>query len=78
MFDYEGNDDLLLDPEEDFRCSYFLVLMDGAIKSITRRFEQTSRFNNMFGFLFRIGKLCSKLEEEIKKLFGFGIIVTIG
>ncbi|XP_025192468.1 zinc finger MYM-type protein 1-like [Melanaphis sacchari] len=39
MFAYEGNDELLQDPEEDFRCSYFLVLMDGAIGSITRRLK---------------------------------------
>jgi len=66
MFAYEGNDELLQDPEEDFRCSYFLVLMDGAIGSITRRFEQTSKFNEMFGFLFRIGKLSLKPHEQLK------------
>jgi len=66
MFAYEGNDELLQDPEEDFRCYYFLVLMDGAIGSITRRFEQTSKFNEMFGFLFRIGKLSLKPHEQLK------------
>ena len=45
---------------------YFLVLMDGAIGSITRRFEQTLKFNEMFGFLFRIGKLGLKPHEQLK------------
>lgn len=40
--------------------------MDGAIGSITRRFEQTSKFNEIFGFLFRIGNLSLKPHEQLK------------
>lgn len=67
LFDYEGGENHKPDPEDDLRCSYFLELMDSAIGSIKKRFEQTLNFNETFGFLYTIGKLRSVTEEDIRK-----------
>lgn len=67
MFDYEANDNPIQDPEYNFKCSYFLVVIDGAIESVTKRFQQTIKFNELFGFLYRIGKLRHVPQTEILK-----------
>lgn len=67
MFDYEANDNPIQDPEYSFKCSYFLVVIDGAIESVTKRFQQTNKFNELFGFLFRIGMLRNVPQSELLK-----------
>ena len=44
--------------EESFRISYFLYVVDQAITSLTKRFEQYENFESIFGFLFSSNKLC--------------------
>jgi len=42
--------------------------MDNAIQSIKKRFDlQTSYYNNIFGFLYKIGKLRTSTQEDIRK-----------
>ena len=43
--------------EESFRISYFIPLVDQAISSHTRRFEQYQGYQKFFGFLFTSEKL---------------------
>lgn len=45
--------------EESFRVNYFLYIVDQAIASLTRRFEQYQEYENIFGFLFTSDKLHS-------------------
>lgn len=45
--------------EESFRINYFLPIVDQAIASLTRRFEQYQGFEKTFGFLFTSDKLRS-------------------
>jgi len=67
LFEYEGNTNYITDPENDFRCSYFLELMDNAIQSIKKRFDQTSYYNKIFGFLYKVGKLRKSIQKDIRK-----------
>ncbi|KAK9706135.1 hypothetical protein RND81_07G106100 [Saponaria officinalis] len=49
----ENSDDLLrLSEEESFRINYFLHLIDQAISSLKKRFEQYEEYENIFGFMF--------------------------
>ncbi|CAL8989583.1 unnamed protein product [Prunus brigantina] len=45
--------------EESFRIDYFLYIVDEAIGSLKRRFEQYQTFEDIFGFLFTVNKLNS-------------------
>ena len=38
--------------EESFRINYFTPVVDQAISSLTRRFEQYQGYQKIFGFLF--------------------------
>ena len=46
---------------------YFLVLVDSVTGAITKRFDQITNFNNIFGFLYNIGKLRIVPNTEILK-----------
>ncbi|CAN0925948.1 Zinc finger MYM-type protein 1 [Linum grandiflorum] len=55
-----------LSREESFRVSYFLYVVDQAISSLTKRFEQYSSFESNFGFLFSSEKLFSLNDSCLK------------
>ena len=66
-----------LSGEESFRINYFFYLVDQAIVSLTKRFEQYEEYENIFGFLFTSDKLqsldntclkscCSHFEKTLK------------
>lgn len=78
MFDYETNDNPIQDADHKFKCSYFLIVMDRVIESVTKRFKQTNWFNDSFGFLYKIGKLRYISESDILKYFmDFTLCLTI-
>jgi hypothetical protein len=51
--------------EESFRINYFLPIVDQAIASLTRRFEQYQGFEKTFGFLFTSDKLRSLDDKRL-------------
>lgn len=54
QFAYEAQDEPIVNPEDKFRISFFLVLMDQAIVSFGQRFSQLSDYHQRFSFLFNI------------------------
>jgi hypothetical protein len=67
---FDENPDVLdvatLSPEESFRISYFIPIVDQAISSLTTRFEQYQGYQKMFGFLFTSETLQSLDNESLK------------
>ncbi|KAJ9546730.1 hypothetical protein OSB04_019273 [Centaurea solstitialis] len=55
-----------LSPQETFRIQYFVYIVDQAISSLERRFEQYKQYEEIFGFLFTAEKLKSMNTEELK------------
>ncbi|XP_065870627.1 uncharacterized protein [Euphorbia lathyris] len=52
--------------EESFRLNYFLYIVDQAISSLERRFEQYVEYESIFGFLFTSHKLLSLDDMSLK------------
>ena len=51
--------------QESIRVNYFLPVVDQALASLTRRFEQYTGYENTFGFLFTSNKLCSLDDNNL-------------
>nr|XP_047129436.1 zinc finger MYM-type protein 1-like [Hydra vulgaris]XP_047129437.1 zinc finger MYM-type protein 1-like [Hydra vulgaris] len=51
QFLYEGRDEPIVSPEQNFRVSFFNRILDIAIQAINERFTQLSEYNELFGFL---------------------------
>ena len=53
-------------PKELFRTTYFIPIVDQAIASLTRRFEQYQEYQNNFSFLFTSDSLQSLDSNNLK------------
>lgn len=66
-FDENPSDlDVLLSAEESFKVNYFLYIVDQAIASLTTRFEQYTKYEKDFEFLFSSQKLKSYEDNDLK------------
>ncbi|KAM3370821.1 hypothetical protein ACQJBY_018262 [Aegilops geniculata] len=63
----DQNDEEVQAVEESFRVNYFLVMIDVAIGSLTKRFDELKSFGSMFGFLFNSKELKSLEDDALRK-----------
>ncbi|XP_072146316.1 uncharacterized protein [Setaria viridis] len=61
----DETEELQLSAIDEFKVSYFLVIMDAAISSLTSRFEQLKKFEEIFGFLFNSENLKSLDDNDL-------------
>ncbi|XP_037433316.1 zinc finger MYM-type protein 1-like [Triticum dicoccoides] len=68
QYDENPNDtnSATLSAEESFRINYFTPIVDQAISSLTRRFEQYQGYQKIFGFLFTSETLRSSDKDSLK------------
>ena len=68
QFSYESDDQSVkvTDPTENFRVSFFLVLLDKALVSLNERFQQLRNFQKGFGFLFNIQSISNKSDTDLR------------
>ena len=52
---------------DSFKEEYFLVIVDHAIVSLTSRFDQLKKFEEIFGFLFNSENLKSLDATDLQK-----------
>ena len=63
----DEEEELQLSAIESFRVTYFLVIVDTAIASLTSRFEKLQEFEKVFGFLFNSNTLKSLDDSSLRK-----------
>ncbi|XP_026430017.1 zinc finger MYM-type protein 1-like [Papaver somniferum] len=67
FFDEIGNcEETVQSAEESFRTKFFLQIVDQAISSLERRFEQYKACDDIFGFLFSSDTLNSMDDDQLK------------
>ncbi|XP_025423399.1 uncharacterized protein LOC112692814 [Sipha flava] len=70
LFDYENVDEPVLNNEDRFRTNYIFIVLDHAIQSIEKRFNQLKTYSDNFGFLHRI------VDEDTNTLQALNILKT--
>ncbi|XP_020258942.1 zinc finger MYM-type protein 1-like [Asparagus officinalis] len=66
QFDENVNEETTQSAEESFRINYFLYIVDQAIGSLKKMFEQYKAYEDIFGFLFGSEKLNSLDDNNLK------------
>ena len=67
QFEYEGQDEDIQDPKENYKVKFYFAILDVAISSIEERFKQLQQHNDLFGFLYDIHSI-SDPEKTTKQL----------
>ncbi|XP_043469454.1 zinc finger MYM-type protein 1-like [Leptopilina heterotoma] len=52
QFEYESQDEPIVVPKQAFKINFYFQVLDRAINSLTERFSQLSKYNDIFGFMF--------------------------
>ncbi|XP_068108911.1 zinc finger MYM-type protein 1-like [Hyperolius riggenbachi] len=67
QFNYESNDESTFSPEEAFRTGYFLWIVDQALSSMEKRFQQLEEYASIFGFLYKLKSLQALNDDDLLK-----------
>jgi|UniRef100_A0A2S2R5S5 hypothetical protein len=66
-FDYEHNDEPVIDPKQQFKIHFYFFTLDVAINSVNDSLEQLKEHNNNFSFFYNLKRLKNLTHEEILK-----------
>uniref|UniRef100_H3AWY1 TTF-type domain-containing protein n=1 Tax=Latimeria chalumnae TaxID=7897 RepID=H3AWY1_LATCH len=62
---YEGRDEPVINPKDNFRINFFLKLVDTTITAANERFRLLNNHNKIFVFLYKISALQKKSTEKL-------------
>ena len=65
MFHYEGGDDAVMDPQQDYKVSFFNRVLDCAISAVEERFSQLQEHGKIFGVLYDIASIKEKNATDV-------------
>lgn len=65
-FEYEGNDEPVNDAEDNFKLTFFNVVVDTALQQLPERFKQLKKYHELFGFLSTSNGLRQENERSKK------------
>jgi len=66
MFNYESRDERPRDPEQNYKISFFLPIVDSAINSLIERFELLNSHAEKFQFLINFNEIYNLGDEVMK------------
>ncbi|KAK9752987.1 hAT family C-terminal dimerization region [Popillia japonica] len=67
MFEYEGSDEPLSDPKQNFKVQLFFSVLDTTISSVKERFLQLKQHNEDFKVLLNISQLKEWNDDDLLK-----------
>jgi hypothetical protein len=77
QFNYESEDNLVVEPKHEFKINFFFFILDKSMNSLDERFEQLRNHNDIFNFLYNInGEMNSK--DLLKNCQDFQLSLTDG
>ena len=65
MFDYEGEDEPVIDPQTRFKVSFYNSVLDCAINSVEERFSLLQKHGVVFGLLYNIASIKERDTGEV-------------
>ena len=65
LFDYESPDEPVVNPQDNFKTSFFFAVLDTVIQSVAERFNQLDDHNSNFGFLYNTNILSKEPQKNL-------------
>ncbi|XP_065654528.1 zinc finger MYM-type protein 1-like [Hydra vulgaris] len=65
QFTYEGDDEPIQDPKENFKKNFYFAILDTAIQSVEERFTHIQKISSLFGFLYDVHSLQDVTSKEV-------------
>ncbi|XP_065642676.1 zinc finger MYM-type protein 1-like [Hydra vulgaris] len=65
QFTYEGDDEPIQDPKENFKINFYFAILDTAIQSVEERFTHIQKISSLFGFLYDVHSLQGVTSKEV-------------
>lgn len=66
-FDYETEDEPIIDPQNSFKCNFYYIILDSTLSSLNERFELLRSNSDIFLIFYSIKNLIQMSDKELLK-----------
>jgi len=66
-FDYETEDEPIIDPQNSFKCNFYYTILDSTLSSLNERFELLRTNSDIFLIFYSIKNLIQMSDKELLK-----------